>query len=331
MDANRTRTAVAATAAAVAAAATVAGVVLLVRGTPGGPAGTTTTTTATTPLPPSVPPLPEWGDVPGAPPDFAVPAGGDVAVTPTPDGTRVALTRDDGTAYALARVDRGGIYRDVHYYDDAGRLRLAVDRVDVEPGPAAVRAGSSTARCQAGSVRSGFRWSGPIGWRLAVGSVPGSLRPGAVLAAARAARSVWIRNTNRCRVGDRSGVRFAYRGATDRSLGQDGRNVLAFGEIDALGGACVGAIACTFTWTRGGRAVESDILIDRNPRRGYAAGGRPGRRVDLRSVLVHETGHTIGLEHVRTRGNVMFPTLRTGDTAHRRLGRGDAQANNALY
>lgn len=335
-DTDRTRTAVAAAAAAIAAAATVTGVVLVVRGG-GGPAttpttpATTATTTATTPLPPSVPELPDWGAVAGAPPDFATPAGGDAAVTPTPDGSRVELTRDDGSTYAVARVDDDGTYRDIHYYDDAGRLRLAVDRVDVEPGPAAVRAGASTARCQTGSVRSGFRWTTTIPWRLDVASIPGALSPRAVLAAARSARTAWIRNRNRCRVRDRSGVAFRYRGTTGASLGQDGRNVIAFGEIDRLGGACVGAIACTFTWTRGNRAVESDILVDRNPRRGFAAGGRPGVRIDLRSVLVHETGHTIGLEHVRTRGNVMFPTLRAGDTAHRRLGRGDAQANNALY
>jgi hypothetical protein len=132
-------------------------------------------------------------------------------------------------------------------------------------------------------------------------------------------------------VRDASRASFAYRGTTRRGIGRNGINTIGFGETNDLGGACVGAVACTFTWTQGARAVESDIRIDKNHPRGYAAGGRPGRRIDLQSVLVHEAGHTLGLDHVNDPGNVMFPFVRAGNTTYRSLGRGDALANNALY
>jgi hypothetical protein len=131
-------------------------------------------------------------------------------------------------------------------------------------------------------------------------------------------------------VPDRSRLAFAYRGTTTRPIGRNGVNTVGIGETNALGGTCVGSVACTFTWTSGARALESDIRIDRNPNAGLSVAARPGRRIDLRSVVVHESGHTAGLAHVADRGQVMFPSLRAGMTV-RRLGRGDATRSNAKY
>ncbi len=335
MPPNTTRNAVAAVAVAALIAAIVSIVILATRDGDGGAPSTATgaTTSATGPLPPEVPPLPEWGDVPGGPTEFAVPDGGDAAVRDVPDGTEVELTRDDGSRYATAEIDGGGVYREVRYFDDRGRLELVVNRIDLQPaGEAATSGGGPLNGCRNAQARAGFRWTAlPIGWRLNARSVPRRLGASRVLTAARAARSVWGRNANRCRIPDRSRAAFAYRGTTTRGIGRNRVNTIGFGEVDALGGACVRAIACAFTWTQGNRAIESDVRIDKNHPRGYAAGGRVGRRLDLRSVLVHESGHTLGLEHVNDASNVMYPFIRAGTTTYRRLGRGDALANNALY
>ncbi|MCC6831221.1 MAG: matrixin family metalloprotease [Thermoleophilia bacterium] len=332
---SRPRRAAIAVAAVVTAAAVVAVVVIGSRGGGGGAStGTAPPTAASTePLPAGVPALPEWGPVAGVPEDFGVPAGGDAVVRDVADGTVVELTRPDGTMYATAEIDASGRYRGVEYYDASGDLELSVDRVDALPPGSPVGASQAgRGGCRNVQNRSGQRWTSmPIPWRLNARSVP--RRPGAsrVLTAAKAARATWARNRNRCGVRDASRVTFRYRGITTRGIGKNGINTIGFGETNELGGACVGAVACTFTWSTGRRSTESDIRVDKNHRRGYAAGGRPGRRIDLQSVLVHETGHTLGLEHVRDTGNVMYPFVRAGSTIYRRLGRGDALAVNALY
>ncbi|MFN8123680.1 MAG: matrixin family metalloprotease [Thermoleophilia bacterium] len=334
MPSGRRRTAIA-VAALVTAAAVVAAVVIGTRGGGGGgtSTGVTQTSASTQPLPPDVPPLPEWGPVAGVPDTFAVPAGGDATVQDMADGTRVEITRGDGTTYATAELDASGRYRGVDYYDASGDLELSIDRVDVLPPGRPLSAGQAgRGGCGNAQNRSGFRWTSlPIPWRLNARSVPRRLGASRVLTVAKAARNVWVRNINRCGVPDASAVRFTYRGTTTRGIGKNGVNSIGFGETDELGGACVGSVACTFTWSQGNRSVESDIRVDKNHPRGYAAGGRPGRRIDLQSVLVHETGHTLGLEHVSDPGNVMFPFVRAGNTTYRRLGRGDALASNALY
>jgi len=326
-------------AGAVLAAATliVAGVMVgahLTSEEPGPPTTTTGPGTTTTPPPAAeLPPLPDWGPVAGVPGELSVPPGGEVTARETAVGTAFTITRDDGTRMAQAEVDDAGVYRQVHYFDDRGRLELAIDRVDVlPPGSAAGAGAGSRDGCRNVSTQAGFHWTSlPIPWRLNARSVPRPLGASRVLGVARTARTVWARNSNRCRVRDASRASFAYRGTTARGIGRNGVNSIGFGEINDLGGACVGAVACTFTWTNGNRAIESDIRIDKNHRGGYAVGARPGGRLDLLSVLVHETGHTLGLDHVNDASNVMFPFIRAGTTTYRRLGRGDALANNALY
>src|SRR5680860_536606 len=160
---------------------------------------------------------------------------------------------------------------------------------------------------------------------------PARVGRSATLRATRRARGVWNGNRSHCRtLRDLSQARFAFRGSTTRRAGLDGQNVVEFSETDRLGGVCRGSVACTLTWTSGSRVVESDIRVDRRARGGFFTGSRR-RGLDLQSVMVHESGHSLGFSHVSAREVVMFPFIGPRTVGGRILGRGDALANNAKY
>ncbi|MGE0027712.1 MAG: matrixin family metalloprotease, partial [Thermoleophilia bacterium] len=89
----------------------------------------------------------------------------------------------------------------------------------------------------------------------------------------------------------------------------------------------------TITFIAGGnRAVESDTRISSTDVAGFSTARRPGRRtLDVQSVMVHESGHTLGFAHVSARDVVMNAFVRRGGVSGRLLGRGDAIASNAKY
>ncbi len=320
--------------AAVAAGAVAVAVVIAVTRGGGGPGpsptapGTTGAPPATTPVPPA-PPVPPWGDFAGAPPDLAAPPGGSAELAGPPDGRSLTVRRADGSVAARARLDERGA-TEARFYDRAGRLTVVVAGLRVTRG---VSAGGARVRCgSSASAPAAFRWTRfPIRWRLA-GRPPSGVSRAAGLAALRRARATWNANRSHCRsIRDRSRARFAFAGTSGRTTGRDGVSLVEFGDVDRLGGACAGTVACTITWVASGRAVESDTRIDRAHAGGFTTlRPRPGR-LDLASVLVHESGHTLGFDHVSARSVVMFPVLARGGTAGRRLGRGDALASNRKY
>ena len=322
-------------AVAVGAAIVVALVVLVVALTRGGgpgpsPGPTTAGTTATTPGPAPVP-VPGWGDFPGAPPDLRPPPGGSQSLTGSGGARVLTIRRADGTVLARAGVDRAGNALDARYFDRRGSLTVAVGGVRVSRGGAA--AGGARVRC-ASSARhdSGFRWTRfPIRWRLGSRRAPG-MTAARALAALRRARGTWNATRSHCRdIADRSRARFAFVGPSARATGRDGVNLVEFGDVNALGGVCVGTAACTITFISGGRAVESDTRIDRGRPGGFFTGRARRGALDLQSVLVHESGHTLGFDHVLARSVVMFPAIAAGATGGRLLGRGDALGSNRKY
>lgn len=315
---------------ALAVLAAVVTVVLITRSSDDAPIGMTTTTATTTVLPP-VAALPDW-NFPGEPPPFAPPAGGSQRMAASPGGRQVEVRRADGSLLATGQVGPAGSVAEVRYYDEAGTLAIVISPARSAPATSARRGGA--VRCGAESRASaGFRWSRfPIRWRVNLRRPPPRVSRGAARTAFIAARRTWARNDNYCRIPDRSRVAFLLRGSTRAGVGRDGIGSVGFGAVDRLGGSCFGAIACTITWTTGRVARESDILLDRTPPGGWFTAGRHRRSAtDVQSVATHETGHMIGQDHVSTRSNVMFPSITRGDVSGRRLGRGDANANNAGY
>jgi Matrixin len=303
--------------------------------TAGTAPGTATGPGVTTPeLPPAAPPVPAWGDFPGAPPDIAPPPGGSASVEPVAGGTAVTVRRPDGSVLAVATVDEAtDALADARFFGPRGRLRVVVSALRVPPAAAAGGTVGARVRCgSAASANAGFRWTAfPIAWRLNSRALPARIGRSAARGAIRRARGVWNGNRSHCRtLPDLSRARFAFRGSTTRHTGRDGRNVVEFGDTDGIGGVCRGSVACTITWTNGARAIESDTRLDREGRGGYFTGTRR-RGLDLQSVMVHESGHTLGFSHVSSREVVMFPFIAPRTIGGRILGRGDALANNAKY
>lgn len=305
-------------------------------GSPGTGTGAGTTTppagTTTAPSPAPEPAVPEWGDFPGAPPDLRAPAGGSEELTGSPGAPVLSVRRADGSVLATARLDATGAALEARYFDRDGSLTLAVDGLRADARGLA--AGGARVRCASSAGRvAAFRWTRfPIRWRLGPRVAPGLSRPRVALAVRRA-RGTWNANRSHCRaIPDRSRARFAFAGPSARRTGRDGVSLVEFGDVRALGGVCAGTVACTITWVAAGRAVESDTRIDRVRPGGYFTRGPARRRgLDVRSVMVHESGHTLGFEHVSARSVVMFPAIAQGTVGGRRLGRGDALVNNRRY
>jgi hypothetical protein len=222
---------------------------------------------------------------------------------------------------------------ETRYSDRRGRLTVVIAALRAAPataGRGAVPRCGSAARADAG-----YRWTRfPIRWRLSRVASPPGVRRAAALTAVRRARGTWNATRSHCRaLRDASRARFLFAGSTPRRVARDGVNAVDVGSVAALGGACPGAVACTITWIVGGtRAVESDTRIAIRDVAGFSTARRPaGRTLDLWSVMVHESGHALGLGHVAARDVVMHPFVRRGAVGGRLLGRGDAVASNAKY
>ncbi len=304
---------------------------------PPGPTPTSAPNTVTappttpTPTPSPITDVPDWGEFRGAPPDLTAPRGGSQEVSGPVEAPELTIRRPDGTVLAKARLDADGEALEARYFDRDGDLTVAID--GTRAGAGSVAAGGARVACaSAASANSGFRWTRfPVRWRLGA-RIPPRVTRSQALAAIRRARGIWNANRSYCRgIRDRSRVRFAFAGKTSRVAGRDGVSVVEFGNVNALGGVCVGTAACTITWIGSGRAIESDTRIHRTRRNGFFTGAPRRRGLDLQSVMVHESGHTLGFGHVSARTVAMFPVIAEGSVRGRRLGRGDALANNRKY
>jgi hypothetical protein len=263
-------------------------------------------------------------------PAFAIPKGGSATQRLLAGQIRLCtLLRADGSTFALAQIDRLQDVLEMRFFRTSGRLLFAADSADAALGTtqgAQVSCGSSAYNhIGRGSWRQAIRW-----W---VGKTPTNLPRAQVVNALRAAQAEWNNNINWCNYPAHADGFAPYQGSTTSGLGHNGINTVDWGRGITTIQGCTGAgtIACTLTWyDQNGTPTESDVRF--STRVQWSTQPR-SNAYDIQSLAAHEFGHVRQLAHVtsdrlKQYTLVMWPYFSPRDTTARKLGRGDAIANN---
>lgn len=147
---------------------------------------------------------------------------------------------------------------------------------------------------------------------------------GSEFAAVHASFQTWQNITN-------ADIRFDYRGTTPaRSVGLDGINLISFADDSTPMGSST--IAATFSYFRAdlGQLVfgESDIIF--NTALEFSTSGEENR-FDVQSVLTHEIGHVLGLDHSGMVSSVMVPFAAPSQLDQRVLQYDDVAGVTEIY
>jgi hypothetical protein len=263
-------------------------------------------------------------------PLFAVPAGGRATLRSLADRIVVCtLFRADGTTFALAHIDRRRQVLDLRFFRRSGRLELAADAA--YPAIAATQGAEVSCGSAAHETISHRFWRQPLKWWVA--QTPAKLPGDKIVRALRAAQSEWTNNINWCHYPDRADLVTRYEGRTLDRFARDGFSTVDWGSLKHTQN-CNVAIACAQTWYgRDGSPAESDVRFSA----AISWSLQPGDEgYDVQSVAAHEFGHTRQFDHVTSARQreytlIMWPYLSRDDTSGRKLGRGDAIANNTTY
>lgn len=127
-----------------------------------------------------------------------------------------------------------------------------------------------------------------------------------------------------------SSIAFAFRGVMDRRNrdASDQRNLVTFADASELGSGVLGA---TFITTNAdGRITDADVVLSR----GIDFTTQPGAvagAYDAESVLTHEIGHLLGLDHTGLVRATMAPFTDRGDVHQRTLELDDRIGAAVLY
>jgi len=276
----------------------------------------------------------------GAPPAFQIPAGGSVSVTATSFGEEFVLKRPDGSLFAIAEVDAFGRTFAATFYNASSGVFVKTYQTYPEvlqPAPAESLSSAHVpnrnrrvaSTCGAATWSdSGRKWTSGITWYFNSGSTPSGLSVDTTETYLRNAHAEWFNNTNWCGIADNSVFGMAYGGRTTLGYAQNGTNTVGFGDMSQTG-CGAGVIACTATYISGTTIVEADTRLSSSLN--WINGQAPGK-YDVWSQDAHETGHVMGFNDVTdSHDNVMYFAGVTNDVSDQKLGKGDANGNNAKY
>ncbi len=127
-------------------------------------------------------------------------------------------------------------------------------------------------------------------------------------------------------------VSFLYKGTTPvPTIGQDGLNVVTFIDDSVpLGSETVASTFLFFSIDGTGNLAIQEADIALSPTVAFSTGGDPDK-YDIQSVLTHEVGHFLGLDHSALLSSVMTPNIAIGQLDQRTLSYDDMAGLASLY
>lgn len=200
-------------------------------------------------------------------------------------------------------------------------------------GPASVTAGSE---CTDGSYTFlGGRWGPMYIYYVYFSSLPGSVvEKESFRGRIFDGHTAWNSTVNSCGFQDGRDILGGWVGDLNRpaSSTRDQFNVVDYGPTTVFCGSST-ALACAYVWTVNGNIQESDQRFSSAyPWFTGTSTSVPSSQYDLWSTASHETGHTIGLDHVTNCDLTMgAPCASPGLSGRRDLGRGDVLGMRARY
>ncbi len=126
-------------------------------------------------------------------------------------------------------------------------------------------------------------------------------------------------------------VRFDYRGMTSvRSVAHDGINIVSFADDSTPIGSSTIAVTFSYFKTQNNTLLfdEADIIF--NPTLNFSTSGET-EKFDIQSVLTHEVGHLLGLDHSGLVSSVMVPFSQPSQVHQRTLSYDDVAGISEIY
>ncbi len=144
--------------------------------------------------------------------------------------------------------------------------------------------------------------------------------PDGVVAALEVGAYSWTNQTS-------AAFSFYYAGSTSSTtVVNNSRNEVFF--RNATNG---GAIATTYTYSSGGRIIDTDIVFWDASYTFFTGSSGCSGGFYIEDVATHEFGHALGLGHSDVSGASMYPTIGYCSTATRSLSEDDKQGVEAIY
>lgn len=144
--------------------------------------------------------------------------------------------------------------------------------------------------------------------------------PAAAVSAVQFGASAWTNQSD-------AAFSFFYAGSTSNTaVSSNGRNEIFF--RDASNGS---AIATTYTYSSGGRIIDTDIVFWDGAYKFFTGSSGCSGGFYIEDVATHEFGHALGLGHSTVSGATMYPSLGYCSTSARWISDDDRQGVEALY